>query len=494
MVAVDYMLEHCGTMRVLLLFAAGATVELGAAWICAMSPELTAAYNAEFTRQFLARFGLPLFQGNNGLDQLEAGLITMSLAYAAGLWLLSRWSWDGNFTKLVVVGFSLVFQVTFLAMPGLYSTDIFSYVMYGRIAGTYLRNPYTNPPSAFINDPFLSWVFPFWRSTPSVYGPLWTDLTALVSSATGHASALDQVLVYKLLIWVSALVNLGLVWMLTARAAWLRGPRLAAFALYAWNPVVLFELAGNAHNDALMLTLLLVSVIPLTAERLGDRHWLAAVLSATASALIKFATAPVVVFYAAAGVRRWRTAVIAIATAIGLTTAVSWPYLGSADAIVTHTIVSNRALVLNSIPDLMAQFAVGLGAPIDDARSWSRIACALVYVGVLVWDLLRVWRLRTPGVALEASARALLLLPLLVLTWVWSWYFTWSIAMAAVLGIRTRLAQTIVAFSAIAPPVFYAHQYLNESMPTWPLLVYVGLPLLILLGCTLRAAREEVAG
>jgi len=103
-------------------------------------------------------------------------------------------------------------------------------------------------------------------------------------------------------------------------------------------------------------------------------------------------------------------------------------------------------------------------------------AARIIYLGVFAWDLVRVWRLRTPAAALEASARALLLLPLLVLTWVWTWYFTWSIALAAVLGIRTRLAQTIVAISAIAPPVFYAHQYLNQDMPTWPLLVYVVVP------------------
>jgi hypothetical protein len=160
------------------------------------------------------------------------------------------------------------------------------------------------------------------------------------------------------------------------------------------------------------------------------------------------------------------------------------------------TEVSGGALVINSIPDLIGGFAAQLGVPTDLAHTWSRVICALAYLGVLAWDLLRVWRLRTPLATLEASARALLLLPLLVLTWVWSWYFTWSVALAGVIGIRSRLAQVIVAFSVVAPPVFYAHQYLNERMPDWPMLVYMAVPLLVLpvrRGCKLLVAREAVA-
>ena len=448
---------HCHA-NVVYLCISGAVLELACVWICLISPDLTADYDPEFTRQILEHLGVSSFQvGGGDLDQmlvrLELGLIAMGLAYVAGLFVLVRESWDGTLAKRIVIGFSVVFQLTFLAIPGMYSTDIFSYVMYGRIAGIYGQNPYIAPPSSFATDSFLSWVFPFWQNTPTVYGPLWTDVSALLSSATANASALDQVLAYKLLIWTSAVLNIGLVWTLTQRAEWIRGPRLACFALYAWNPIVLFELAGNAHNDALMVTLLLLSVVPLTARRLHDRHWLTALITVTASALIKFATAPVAVFYVASGLRRWRAALLAAAAVLALITVVSWQYRASAPTI-------NTRLVINSISEL--------GVPIEAAR--------IIYLGVFAWDLVRVWRLRTPAAALEASARALLLLPLLVLTWVWTWYFTWSIALAAVLGIRTRLAQTIVAISAIAPPVFYAHQYLNQDMPTWPLLVYVVVP------------------
>jgi hypothetical protein len=476
------------------LFAAGALLELAVGWVCFLSPPLTAGYNAEFSRQFLERFSFfPLPPGDALLNQLEIGLIGMSAAYIAALVVLTRWSFADRFATKLVVGFSLVFHITFLALPGLYTTDIFSYVMYGRIASVYAQNPYVNAPASFAGDPFLSWVFLFWQDTPTIYGPLWTDVSGLLSSLTANMSALDQVLSYKLLIWTVALVNLGLVWLLSGRAAWLRGPRLACFALYAWNPVVLLELAGNAHNDALMLLLLLLSVLPLTARPLRQRHWLTAILFATLGALIKYTTALVIPFYMAAGVRSWRIAFAVVTAVAGLSLVVWWPYLqfsaGLADA-------GRGALVINSIPDFIARFAAELGVPTDLALTLSRGICALAYLSVLVWDGVRVWRLRTPLATLEASARALLLLPLLVLTWVWSWYFTWSIALAAAIGIRTRLAQVIVVFSAVAPPVFYAHQYLNERMPDWPMLVYVAVPLLVLpvaRGCKMLVAREAVA-
>jgi hypothetical protein len=180
----------------------------------------------------------------------------------------------------------------------------------------------------------------------------------------------------------------------------------------------------------------------------------------------------------------------------GVSILVAWPYLESAGAILSLLQVSGGALVINSVPDLIGRLTEALGVPKNSARTWSRIACALAYVSVLAWDLIRVRRLRTPLATLQATARALMLLPLLVLTWVWSWYFTWAVAVAAVIGIRTRLVQIIVALSVVAPPVFYARQYLNERMADWPMLVYVAAPLLVLAiarGYKMLVAREAVA-
>ena len=82
----------------------------------------------------------------------------------------------GALTVLVV--FELVFQITLFLTPGLYTTDIFSYVMYGQISAIYNLNPYIFPPNYFPNHELMNgnWIHPIWFDAPSVYGPLWTNL------------------------------------------------------------------------------------------------------------------------------------------------------------------------------------------------------------------------------------------------------------------------------------------------------------------------------
>src|SRR5947199_164673 len=76
-----------------------------------------------------------------------------------------------------VVFWPLSFQLTLFTMPGLFTTDLFSYATYGQIAGVYGVSPYTHLPSAFPEFRILSWIHPLWHDAPSIYGPAWVDLT-----------------------------------------------------------------------------------------------------------------------------------------------------------------------------------------------------------------------------------------------------------------------------------------------------------------------------
>ena len=79
---------------------------------------------------------------------------------------------------------------TILALaPGIVTTDVFSYVMYGRIAGLYGGNPFVQGPSQFEAGPLIDWIAPMWRSTPSVYGPLWIDLSWVLARVTGGSTS-----------------------------------------------------------------------------------------------------------------------------------------------------------------------------------------------------------------------------------------------------------------------------------------------------------------
>jgi hypothetical protein len=161
--------SSASTLSLFGLGLAGLVLEAGCLWIWALSPQLTQIYTPEFTREFSARFQvlpLPLVGALNvgsTVLLLEVGLLVMIAGYLLGLAALrsaslARAGW-------LVLGFALVFRLTMLCLPGFFSTDIFSYVMYGRIAGVHADNPYLHVPADFADDPFLTWVFPFWRET-----------------------------------------------------------------------------------------------------------------------------------------------------------------------------------------------------------------------------------------------------------------------------------------------------------------------------------------
>ena len=77
----------------------------------------------------------------------------------------------------------VLFSLPLVVCPYLFSNDIYSYIMYGRIAALYGGNPAIIAPSAYARDAFFPYLIA-WQSTPSVYGPVWTlfshGLTLLV--------------------------------------------------------------------------------------------------------------------------------------------------------------------------------------------------------------------------------------------------------------------------------------------------------------------------
>jgi len=64
-------------------------------------------------------------------------------------------------------------------------------------------------------------------------------------------------LFFKGLALLSHLVNCVLIWVILGKLAPAR--RLLGTFLYAWNPLALIELAGNGHNDGMLICLLLLA-------------------------------------------------------------------------------------------------------------------------------------------------------------------------------------------------------------------------------------------
>jgi hypothetical protein len=209
-------------------------------------------------------------EGPEAAIALAAAFCWLGAVYVWLLGTLHRQSTLGRGAVLAVVVSSVVFQATLVSMPGLFSQDVFSYAVYGRIADAHGLNPYVWPPSAVDKDPLVAWVADVWRTYACPYGPLWVDVQMRLAHLLGDLAPVQQALAYRVLASGVFLASLGLLWRALGRVRPLAGAaRLTAFAALALNPLVLLELVGSAHNDGLMVYASLLAIVPLLKTHAG---------------------------------------------------------------------------------------------------------------------------------------------------------------------------------------------------------------------------------
>jgi len=190
--------------------------------------------------------------------------------------------------QTVVFAFGALFLGAFLFSPTMLSTDVFAYAFYGRLVSVYGADAFSATASFDPSDPFYRLYGHNYFG--SVYGPLWTLLSAGITRLTGERVGLT-VFMFRLLAAASILAGAGSLWATLRR----RSPEHATqgLILFLWNPLVIMETAGNCHNDATLVALLLLGVW------LHARGWRAGALVALAlGALVKAIAAPLVLLYA----------------------------------------------------------------------------------------------------------------------------------------------------------------------------------------------------
>jgi len=197
-------------------------------------------------------------------------------------------------TNRMIFGFAVLFHLVMFVTPFLLLTDVFDYIRHGRIFAFYGENPLIVPATYYPQDPFFS--MGGWVGTGSVYGSLHVYITALLARVAGDGIAAN-LLLFKAFFISLNLVNLLLIWKITSRVR----PELSRKALvfYGWNPFVLTMVVANAHNDILMLTLVLAGFLFYL-----DRRYLIGVLCLTAATLVKFIALPILLVYVALAVRK----------------------------------------------------------------------------------------------------------------------------------------------------------------------------------------------
>jgi alpha-1,6-mannosyltransferase len=330
-----------------------------------------------------------------------------SAAYCLAAWTVLRASPTTRKGLWVCLALALVCRAPLLVAEPTLSDDIYRYVWDGRVQ-RFGHNPYVSPPA----DPALASLHtPVTRLTnqpalPTIYPPaaqwFFRGVTAIHESVLALKVAFlvcDALLILLLLRWLSH----------AGQSPW-------RVIVYAWNPLVLIEVAGSGHVDILGALLLFVSFLALS-----ERRTLLAALSFVAAVEVKFL--PIVL--APMLWRRIRARDAAVAAAFALALAVpffggtlslsvgslptylaKWRFNGPAFALIEHVLQSRWLVALPAAAGLAVAARLRAEGPWPSAWAWPMAASLLLMPAVYPWYL--VWL--TPYVG------ALETLPMLVWT------------------------------------------------------------------------------
>ncbi len=379
--------------------------------------------------------------------------LAVVIVYAGVLVMLGSWfelvralrrSPDTPLGKPLVI--AIAWAIPVLVMPPLFSGDVYSYAAQGEMVSRGI-NPYVHTPSALGNGSFLRLVDPLWRHSPAPYGPAWERLSGWIVGLTGH-DVVTAVAGFR----CAALVGVALIaWGVPALAASVRRSRSVAFALAVLNPAVLLVLLGGAHNDALMLGLLVAGCA--VARR--NHVFIGLVLCALAAEVkIPALIGAVCIgwWWGGSAVdwrRRWSRVAAAVLVSAGLMAAVTavsglgWRWLSG---------LSNPGTVVSWLDPVTAvglsmghaAGAIGYGGHtgtlVQDSRAAGLVVAAVISVVLIV---------RSKGVGyLQALGWSLLVFVVLGPV-VWPWYETWGFVFLAAVAERWTL-RLLLFLSAVA--------------------------------------------
>ncbi|HTM68665.1 MAG TPA: hypothetical protein VL426_05175 [Candidatus Binatia bacterium] len=358
-------------------------------------------------------------------------------------------------TRAVVVAFAAAMAVALVAkVVPFVSHDIFIYAFQGRAVAVHGVNPYAVYPKQ-VADPYVDAMGEWLSGLKDAYGPLWTDVAALAAKAAGS----DPVALLAGLKAIAAaffLASVPLVAALVdARVRRPRAERDALVLLFAWNPALLLEFAGNGHNDSAMVFFLLLALV--LAERRRDVF---AALALAASFLMKYVSVLAAPFFlahavAAAPPRRklaaaaWSLAPMAAAVVIAY--APYWIGGATFDGLVqqaTHAgmdisspFAFALAFAIGGPRQVLSQRTLSLAAPLA-VDAFAAVSLGLVFVAFR--------RKIDLGRAAFGSMACYLAI---ACTWFMPWYLTWLAPVFVMEG------AAVAAVAASAAGIYLYHAY-----------------------------------
>jgi alpha-1,6-mannosyltransferase len=420
-------------------------------------------------------FGMPggpagSFGSNSGLPTIASlALVFGGLILLTRVWLgfLRHLNGHHGFPVKRVVLVVTIWALPLLLAPPLFSRDVYTYAAQGEMMSHHI-NPYSYGPEVLGATSFNEMADTVWSGTESPYGPTFLSVDGLLDQASGHEILPDLVLLR--LLEVAGLAMVVAATPTLARS--LKRDPAHAVLIGAGSPLVLLSLIGGAHNDALMIGLLMAGLA--VAKRFGT---VPGVILCALAAGVKSPALLAVLFLGwvwagkEASIRRriGHTAaagLIALATmeVVSLISGTGWGWIRTtttADTSFTGVTPINIMARAVSISSHVLQVPVSLLA----------VRPVFMVLGLLVAAYIGYRQLlRSPRDGFVQCLGLTLLLLALLGPIVWSWYVTWGVIVLAPAAIgRLRTALIVISTFWAFAGVTSIHSIYSSLMHTFVL-------------------------
>jgi alpha-1,6-mannosyltransferase len=394
--------------------------------------------------------------------------------------------------RMLAIGFPVLFNGLWLLVPPALSIDLLSYVSHGHLWSVQDANPYVVPSSAVAHTAIGPELTSYgWRPVHplSPYGPAWTYLEGGVAALFHGVKT--QMVVLKLIVVMGSLGSAALIWLILG---WVRPEyRLLGTLAYLWNPVIMAELAGEGHNDAVMVFLVLVA-LALTVRRRAVSG-IAAMSLGVLTKYLPLLLVPLqaVYLWRTSGDTRKSTAQAVMGAAVALVLAALlftplWVGMDTFDGIWMSGQGGNTGSTQTVVTGLLS-----LVIPPDVAKPLLLLLAVAGFVAYLGAQAASVTDARSLLLACASVSTAYLLL---VSPTYWPWYAVLPVALLALTpqGLSVQLLVAVSLGSRLAAPLdmVFVHQLVDRRMYlllTW--CAGVGLPLLLLALTLARRLRAS---
>lgn len=346
-----------------------------------------------------------------------------------------------------LVGVLIAWVAPIALAPPLFSRDVYSYFAQGRVVASG-QDPYETGV-AVVDGWFEDGVDPMWAETPTPYGPVW-----LLFARGVAAFAPDQPALGALGFRLAALAGLALLVIYVPRLAFAHGidPSVAMW-LGVLNPLVVMHVVSGAHNDALMIGLIVMGF-----ALASERHPALGVVSIAAAAAVKpialLALPFVGLIWAGlrsgwlARIRAWALALLITVAVFAIASLLAGVGSGWIAALGTPGEVRTWLSPATAIGMLLGMVTTGAGITIDDALVVTvvRTIGTLAALGIVAWLIIKPeGRSPVRGAAL-AFLTVVLLGPVIQ-----PWYLLWFLPLFAVTGLSaTWLRATILVIAGFS--------------------------------------------